>query len=347
MRTLISLLGLLTLCGCTSFGGVLSSETTWFQDWSCQRQDGVCARTDQIDTITIAELDGDPAEAGPVSGYPVEELPLSATPELLQNVRPLDRDYFEDEIERGRPFLETTFADEQVESVDAILASTSSTNTIDELMGGSSMIEDEETSDPFVSAFPKAAVFEQFAALEEKVATTEIKTAVVDISADPALPNKSVPMVLASAESFSSRASDALNDFSLEAVRGVRSSAESKAQDTETATSDGIRTRVVVSRNGVPIPEEEQVVELVEGSVEEHEAFAKVLAAESGPDAEPSMEERAPKDTPNDKQMLRAPDRSPGKILPVLISAYVDARGIFHERKVIWLEVESADWVLD
>lgn len=347
MRTLISLFGLLTLCGCSSFGGVLSSETTWFQDWSCQRQDGVCARTDQIDTITIAELGGDPAEAGPVSGYPVEELPLSATAELLRDVKPLDRGYFEDEIERGRPFLETTFADEQVAGADAILASTPSANTIDELMGGSPIIEKDEPSDPFVSAFPEAAVFAQFAMLEEKVASTEVKSTALQEPSETSLPDRGVSIILASAEGVSSRASDALNDTSLEAVRGMRSSDPSTKSDAGDETSASIRTRVVVSRNGVPIPEDEQVVELVDEAVGEREPVAKILPAVSASEAEPAIEERAPRDTPSDKQMLRAPDRSPGKILPVLISAYVDARGIFHERKVIWLEVESADWILD
>ena len=64
MRLSLIVLTLFSLGGCSSFGGVLSSETTWFQDWSCQRQDGVCARTDTIDQITITELGGDPAEAG-------------------------------------------------------------------------------------------------------------------------------------------------------------------------------------------------------------------------------------------------------------------------------------------
>ena len=41
------------------------------------------------------------------------------------------------------------------------------------------------------------------------------------------------------------------------------------------------------------------------------------------------------------------PRRKAAKILPVVISAFVDARGVFHERKIIWLEVEPADWVLD
>lgn len=339
MRTMISLFGLLTLCGCSSFGGVLSSETTWFQDWSCQRQDGVCARTDQIDTITIAELGGDPAEAGPVSGYPVEELPLSATPELLRDIKPLDRDYFENEIERGRPFLETTFADEQVAGADAVLASTPSTNTIDELMGSAPNVDKDEPADPFVSAFPEAEVFAQLAVLEEKVAAVEVETAIVDHSSDTSLTDNGLPVVLASAKSFTSRASDALNDTSLEAVRGMRSS--------DDIASTPIRTRVVVSRNGVPIPEEEQVVELVEGPAAEPEPNATVVVAVSAPEADTLVEERAPKDMPDEKPVLRAPDRSPGKILPVLISAFVDARGIFHERKVIWLEVESADWILD
>jgi hypothetical protein len=41
------------------------------------------------------------------------------------------------------------------------------------------------------------------------------------------------------------------------------------------------------------------------------------------------------------------PRRSAARILPVIISAYVDARGVFHERTIVWLEVEPADWIID
>ncbi|MEO0608759.1 MAG: hypothetical protein AAFY82_11060, partial [Pseudomonadota bacterium] len=122
MRTLFLVFSFVSLAGCTSMGGVLSSETTWFQDWSCARQDGVCARTDTIDAITITELDSDPAEAGPVSGYPSETLPLSASPKKLRGIQPFDFEEFDAEIESGRPFLETSYGDEKVLAAPALLS---------------------------------------------------------------------------------------------------------------------------------------------------------------------------------------------------------------------------------
>lgn len=122
MRLLFCIFSFITLPGCTSLGGVMTSETTWFQDWSCERQDGVCARTDTIDAITISELDSDPAEAGPVSGFPEERLPLSATPKKLRGIQPLDQDYFDGGQDRGRPFLETSYGDEQLQAAPAMMS---------------------------------------------------------------------------------------------------------------------------------------------------------------------------------------------------------------------------------
>ena len=178
MRLSLIVLTLFSLGGCSSFGGVLSSETTWFQDWSCQRQDGVCARTDTIDQITITELGGDPAEAGPVSGYPIETLPLSATPELLQDVRPLDRDFFESEIEQGRPFLETSYADEQALAASAVLGGPSAFS-IDAVMSGRSDANSAREDDPFISAFPEAAASAQFAVLSDRLGDV-IETGISD-----------------------------------------------------------------------------------------------------------------------------------------------------------------------
>ena len=106
MRVLFCIFSFAALAGCTSLGGVMTSETTWFQDWGCARQDGVCARTDTIDAITITELDSDPAEAGPVSGYPAETLPLSASPKKLRGIEPFDFEEFDAEIERAKVHVE-------------------------------------------------------------------------------------------------------------------------------------------------------------------------------------------------------------------------------------------------
>jgi len=299
MRVLFCILSFVTLAGCTSLGGVMTSETTWFQDWSCERQDGVCARTDTIDAITISELDSDPAEAGPVSGYPEETLPLSATPKKLRGIQPLDQDYFDDEIERGRPFLETSYGDEQLQAAPAILSGPQF--EIDAAFAETSNIEEAAVNGLFGAAFPEAAIGAQFAVLSEK-----LKLETAPLEAGP--------------ETSALNASEALRI-----------------------------TRTVVRRDGVLIPEEERVTELVA----DYSDPAPVVQDQSEMLVEPRIEvalETGHSDAPmtsGDFVPQNTPRRSNAKILPVIISPYVDARGIYHERSVIWVEVEAADWVVE
>lgn len=302
MRTLFLVFSFVSLAGCTSMGGVMTSETTWFQDWSCERQDGVCARTDTIDAITITELDSDPAEAGPVSGYPATSLPLSASPKKLRRIEPFDFEEFDAEIERGRPFLETSFGDEEALAAPALLSRPSF--SINAAFDGD-MVEDVSgTEDPFRAAFPEAAVQAQFAVLSDRIGLGS---------------------------------------------EGV----EATLIGTDTASSDTKRlTRTVVRRDGVLVPEDERVTELISGLAEPMnsepalEAYA-VLKTATHIDAAVEKEGRVAAPVPEHQTTQGAPQRTNAKILPVIISPYVDARGIFHERSVIWVEVEPADWVVE
>lgn len=322
MRVLISLLGLLSLCACSSFGGVMSSETTWFQDWSCQRQDGVCARTDTIDAITLAELGGDPAKAGPVSGYPREALPLTATPELLQGVRPLDRGYFDEQIERGRPFLTETYADEQAEAVPAILGSAKGATGIDQIMTGNLERQDMDLDDPFLEVFPEAEARVQLTVLGDKLAGG------VDTAAPESRPEPGPVRLDLSMRSGDTTGSD-LERVALEAVSDV--SEPIIRRDTRTGTMAALR------RASVETPAEA----VTAASPEEPlgEPASRRSAILPGP-------ERQIADTPP-ASTASGPRRSAARILPVIISAYVDARGVFHERTIVWLEVEPADWIID
>lgn len=299
MRVLFCIFSFVTLAGCTSLGGVMTSETTWFQDWSCDRQDGVCARTDTIDAITISELDSDPAEAGPVSGYPEESLPLSATPKKLRGIQPLDQDYFDGEIERGRPFLDTSYGDEQLQAAPAMMSNPQF--EIDAAFEEAPNIEEAEVNGLFGAAFPEAAIGAQFAVLSKKM---NLESAPLEVGFETPAPNAS------------------------EALR---------------------ITRTVVRRDGVLVPEEERVTELVADYSEpvatvqeQNEMLAQPrieVALETELNDAPGVTgELAPQNTPR---------RSNAKILPVIISPYVDARGIYHERSVIWVEVEAADWVVE
>lgn len=343
MRFVLIAFSLISFPGCTSFGGVLTSETTWFQDWSCERQDGICARTDTIDAITIDELDGPPAEAGPVSGYPAEKLPLSATPKLLHNIKPLDPDYFEGEIERGRPFLETNYAERQIERAPAMLGGDESANSIDAFMTEPAQTETAEP-DPFETAFPAAAIAAQFAALEANLVSASAPNA--------------AHMILASAtnEIAPNRKSDALNSLALEAVTPIGLDTETNVAAADEATNTVRITRTIVRRDGKDVPAAEQVREIVEPETRAQETSVAVSlngaeAAEpmliSAVETEPTTNDRQD-DAPNrNDAVLAQPKRSAAKVLPVVISAYVDARGVFHERTVVWLEVESADWILE
>lgn len=298
MRALACIFSFISLAGCTSMGGVLSSETTWFQDWSCARQDGVCARTDTIDAITITELTSDPAEAGPVSGYPAESLPVEATPKKLRGIQPLDQDYFEDETHRGRPFLETSFGDEEILAAPAILSDPAF--SIDAAFDDAPTPDGANVDDLFGSVFPQAAVGAQFAVLSAKMGlSTQI--------------------------------------------------AEGELQPTEFAESDARRiTRTIVRRDGVPVPEDERVTELVIDPRSEIELATFESVADVPDLAQPVSAEDAdimPDAVP--VLLPKTPRRKDAKVLPVVISPYVDARGIYHERSVIWVEVEPADWVVE
>ncbi|MEL7103032.1 MAG: TraV family lipoprotein [Pseudomonadota bacterium] len=277
----------------------MTSETTWFQDWSCERQDGVCARTDTIDAITISELDSDPAEAGPVSGFPEERLPLSATPKKLRGIQPLDQDYFDGGQDRGRPFLETSYGDEQLQAAPAMMSDPQF--GIDAAFEEASNIEEAAVNGLFGAAFPEAAIGAQFAVLSEK------------------LKLESQPLEVG------------LETSGLKASEAFRI------------------TRTVVRRDGVLVPEDERVTELVsdysepEATVQDQnemlvEPRIKVALERERSDAPVVAGKLAPQNTPR---------RSNAKILPVIISPYVDARGIYHERSVIWVEVEAADWVME
>jgi len=299
MRVLFCIFSFVTLAGCTSLGGVMTSETTWFQDWSCERQDGVCARTDTIDAITISELDSDPAEAGPVSGYPETNLPLSATPKKLRGIQPLDQDYFDEEIERGRPFLETSYGDAQLQAAPAMMSGAQF--EIDAAFEEMPNAEESPANGLFGAAFPEAAIGAQFAVLSEKL--------------------------------------------NLEAT-----SLDAKLETPSLDQSDGLRiTRTVVRRDGVLVPEAERVTEIVA----DYSEPASDLPEQNMPAIEPLVEvafETDRPDVPNapgDLAPQSTPRRSNAKILPVIISPYVDARGIYHERSVIWVEVEAADWVVE
>lgn len=296
MRTLLCILSFVSLAGCTSMGGVLSSETTWFQDWSCERQDGVCARTDTIDAITISELESDPAEAGPVSGYPAESLPLSATPKKLRGIQPLDREYFDGEIERGRPFLETSFGEEELNAAPAMLSEPSF--SIDAAFGETPVSSGSASEDLFGAAFPEAAIGAQFAVLQSKMGLSS-PDAELDVSEEVIIDAKRI-------------------------------------------------TRTVVRRDGVLVPEDERITELVEGPQASAEIAAFDLTSVDAPPVVAASKEE-PRAAPVEESSLpvRTPSRSAAKVLPVIISPYVDARGIFHERSVIWVEVEPADWVVD
>ena len=321
MRVLISLLGLLSLCGCSSFGGVMSSETTWFQDWSCQRQDGVCARTDTIDAITLAELGGDPAKAGPVSGYPAEGLPLSATPELLQGVRPLDRGYFDEEIERGRPFLTETYADEQAEAVPAILGSARGATSIDQIMTGN--LERQDT-DPFLEVFPEAEARVQLTVLGDKLAGG-VETA------DPEPRPEPGPVRLNSIMRPVEGTGSDLERVALEAVSDVPDPIIRR--DTSSGTMQALDPRESVETRAETVNA---------GSPEEPLGAAAPLRSAILPEPE-----RQIADAPPAASTASGPRRSAARILPVIISAYVDARGVFHVRTIVWLEVEPADWIID
>lgn len=287
-------------------GGVLSSETTWFQDWSCQRQDGICARTDTIDAITITEIGGDPAEAGPISGYPAEALPLSATPRMLEDVRPLDGDYIGPEIERGRPILEPGFGDEQVIAAPAMLSeATPDPFRIDAAFGSQPSDITGDGDAPFEIAFPQAVIGAQLSALGEKM----------NLGVLPRVAEGGPP---------------------------------------EPASEVKRNTRTLVSRDGVEIPEDERVSELTsfETKVSASSGAAPMTAPpeESADTAQPNIVpivtlETVPSVAPD--AVADAPRRSAAKVLPVVISPYVDARGIYHERSVIWVEVEPADWILE
>lgn len=297
MRVLLCLLSFVPIAGCTSMGGVLNSETTWFQDWSCQRQDGVCARTDTIDAITITELGSHPAEAGPVSGYPAESLPVEATPKKLRGIQPLDQDYFDGGIERGRPFLETSFGEEELTAAPAILSEPafSIDATFEEPPISSPSTEDNL----FGAAFPEAAIGAQFAVLKGKMGLTGPGA---DLSAN--------------------------DEVKVDAKR---------------------ITRTIVRRDGVLVPENERVTELVEEPPAPVEIAAFDVASVDTPPpvVEASVEEPSAAPIENSSLLSRTPRRSDAKVLPVIISPYVDARGIFHERSVIWVEVEPADWVVE
>lgn len=299
MRVLLCAFSFVSLAGCTSMGGVLTAESTWFQDWSCERQDGVCARTDTIDAITISELDSDPAEAGPVSGYPEETLPLSATPKKLRGIQPLDQDYFDDGQDRGRSFLETSYGDEQLQAAPAIMSGPQF--EIDAAFTETSNIEKAAVNGLFGAAFPEAAIGAQFAVLGEKL---KLESAPLDVAPE----------------------TSALN------------------------ASEALRiTRTVVRRDGVLIPEDERATELVA----DYSEPAPVVQDQSEMLVEPRIEvalETEHSDAPmrsGDFVPQNTPRRSNAKILPVIISPYVDARGIYHERSVIWVEVEAADWVVE
>ena len=298
MRFLLSLLSFVSLAGCTSMGGLLNSETTWFQDWSCQRQDGVCARTDTTDAFTISELESDPAEAGPVSGYPAESLPLSATPKKLRGIEPLDQDYFDGGQERGRPFLETSFGDEEVLAAPAILSEPAF--GIEASFEGMDAPEQETLDTPFLTAFPEAAIGAQLAVLKDKMGLPGTDLTPTD------------------------------------------------AQD-EIGGSDAKRTtRTVVRRDGVLVPEDERVTELVlEPEPPLELAAFDVASRDMAPVVEAFTHEPRPEQTDQSSLLVRAPRRSDAKVLPVIFSPYVDARGIYHERSVIWVEVEPADWVVE
>lgn len=297
MRTLLWIPSLFALASCTSMGGVMTAETTWFQDWSCERQDGVCARTDTIDAITITEIDGDPAEAGPVSGYPVEQLPLSATPKKLDGITLPDSDYFDHEIERGRPFLERGFGDEQVLAAPAMLSQPPMDPFVIDAVFESDSAPQEV--DPFRQAFPEAAVSAQFAALGEKLG--------LDAGPEP------ISKVLAS---------------------------------TESALEPSRLTRTVIVRDGIPVPEHEQVTELVAQNVPEEQIAGVSSSSEFEMELVAATDDPAVL-SPSPEPKNKTPRRTDGKVLPVIISPYVDARGVYHERSVIWVEVEPADWVMD
>lgn len=302
MRTLFLVFSFISLSGCTSMGGVLYSETTWFQDWSCARQDGVCARTDTIDAITITELDSDPAEAGPVSGYPSETLPLSASPKKLRGIEPQGLKGFGAEIERGRPFLETSFGDEEVLATQAMLSQPSF--SIDAAFEGD-MAEDVAGAEhPFLTAFPEATIEAQFAVLSDK------------IGLEP------------------------------DGVDASLISTGAEGSDTKRLT------RTVVRRDGVLVPEDERVTELISDLADPiyaeplMEAYGEIKAS---PSIDVALETAVAVTTPTpERQTVRGtPQRTNAKVLPVIISPYVDARGIYHERSVIWVEVEPADWVVE
>lgn len=296
MRVLLCALSFVSLAGCTSMGGVLSSETTWFQDWSCERQDGVCSRTDTIDAITISELTSDPAEAGPVSGYPAESLPLSSTRKKLRGIQPLDQDYFDGAIEQGRPFLETSFGEEELTAAPAMLAEP--TFSIDEAFEQTPASSPSAAADLFGAAFPEAVIGAQLAVLKGKMRLT---------GADPDL--------------------SANDEMKVDAKR---------------------ITRTIVRREGVLVPEDERVTELVEGPQAPIEiAGFDVASVDAPPVVQATSEEARIAPVEKSSLLARTPRRSDAKVLPVIISPYVDARGIFHERSVIWVEVEPADWVVE
>lgn len=298
MRLLFCFLSFMSLAGCTSMGGVLSSETTWFQDWSCERQDGVCARTDTIDAITISELTSDPAEAGPVSGYPTESLPLTATPKKLRGIQPLDPDLFEGEARRGRPFLETSFGDEELLAVPAVLAEPAF--SIDAAFEEAPESSPPPAEDLFGSVFPDAAIGAQFAVLQDKL--------------------------------------------------GLAVSApETELNSFETPVTEAKRiTRTIVRRDGVLVPENQRVTARIVNPQAPMELEAlNVENVDEVPVVEAAVEESGRAPEARSLPASQSPRRSDAKVLPVIISPYVDARGIFHERSIIWVEVEPADWVVE
>ena len=205
-------------------------------------------------------------------------------------------------------------------------------------MSGRSDANSAREDDPFLSAFPEAAASAQFAVLRDRLGDV-IETGLSDEPApEPA------PLLTASVDTGGERLSDALNVSALSDVKALDANSDvSEFKETGISAASltaGRVTRTIVSHNGVEIPPDERVTELVD-------PFRGVPTALKGGAETTTVITASAVSEAFVEAAETGPRRKAAKILPVVISAFVDARGVFHERKIIWLEVEPADWVLD
>ncbi len=308
-KLLLASVLVLPLTAC-SMGGLMSAEPNYFQDWSCAKQNGICARTDTIDDITIEGIGGDPALAGPVSGYPSDGPYQRPTERYLDGIEiPEHQDLREEE-------------------------------------GG------DDLSDLFVRADyfldnrdPEEVLLAEFLAFSTSRAKESISRNDEGADFDPDVDEQNQTTI-------------DLNNAQLAALKNKRPSYVTRRVVTRTIVqknSTKTAQHVPIRSYSDPVPTQANVVELE----------PSILIKTSGEDSAPVnlQANRSPRPKPaiiieptqsiddtaveTNDFTVQIPARKPGKVMPIRMSAFVDANGVYHEATTIWIEVERSSWATE